>query len=51
MLEARLGHTDAALDLLLQADVKATQIGATRWSDRIRRSRSRLEQPERVTSS
>jgi hypothetical protein len=51
MLETRLGHTDAALDLLLQAEVKATQIGATRWGDRIRRSRARVEQSERVPSS
>jgi hypothetical protein len=51
MLEARLGHTDAALDLLLEAERKATQIGATRWGDRIRRSRARVEQSERVPSS
>jgi hypothetical protein len=51
MLEARLGHTDAALDLLLQAELKATQIGATRWGDRIRRSRARVEQSERVPSN
>jgi hypothetical protein len=51
MLEARLGHTDAALGLLHQAERKATQIGAPRWRDRIRRSRARLEQSVRVTSS
>jgi hypothetical protein len=51
MLEARLGHTDAALVMLLQAEQKATQIGAPRWRDRIRRSRARVEQSERVTSS
>ena len=51
MLEARLGQTEAALGLLLQAERKATQIGALRWRDRIRRSRRRVEQSERVTSS
>jgi hypothetical protein len=51
MLEARLGNSDAALGLLLQAEQKATQIGATRWQHRIRRSRKRVEASERVTSS
>jgi hypothetical protein len=51
MLEARLGRTDAALDLLLRAEQTATRIGATRWRDRIRTSRERVEHAERVTSS
>jgi hypothetical protein len=51
MLEARLGQSDAAVGLLLQAEQKATQIGATRWRDRIRRSRARVEESARVTSS
>jgi hypothetical protein len=42
MLEARLGHTDDALHLLRQAERKAAQIGATRWRDRIVRSRERV---------
>jgi len=51
MLEMRLGHTDAALGLLQQAERKATRIGAPRWQDRIRGSRVRVEQSERVPSS
>jgi hypothetical protein len=50
MLEARLGHADAAVGLLLQAERTATQIGATRWQDRIRRSRARVERSERVAT-
>jgi hypothetical protein len=44
MLEARLGNTDRATGLLLQAERKATEIGATRWRDRILRSRARVDQ-------
>ena len=50
MLEARLGHTDAALGLLAQAERKTQQIGANRWRDRIRRSREHVEQSARVAS-
>jgi len=50
MLEARLGHADAAVGLLLHAERTATQIGATRWCDRIRRSRARVERSQRVTT-
>jgi hypothetical protein len=49
MLEARLGRADVAGRLLAQAESQAQQIGATRWRDRIRRSRARLEpRQERV---
>jgi hypothetical protein len=45
MLEARVGRTDAALGLLLDAERTASRIGATRWRDRIRRSRQLVDQP------
>ena len=50
VLEARLGHTDTALGLLLQAERKTTEIGATRWRDRIRRSRTNVEQAGALAS-
>ena len=51
MLEARLANDDTAAALLAAAQLKATQIGAVRWRDRIRSSRERLEQAARVSSS
>jgi hypothetical protein len=43
MLEARLGRNDAAAALLAQAEAQAARVGATRWRDRIRRARHRIE--------
>jgi hypothetical protein len=40
MLEARLGHTDAAAGLFDRAEQQATHIGAHRWRDRIQSSRT-----------
>ena len=50
MLEARLGRTDAAAALLAHAELQATQIGASRWRDRIRQSRARIHQSEPVAT-
>jgi DNA-binding SARP family transcriptional activator len=43
LLEARLGRIDAATALLRGAELRAEQIGARRWRDRIRRARGRVE--------
>lgn len=49
MLEARLGRTDAAAQLLERAEQRAGEIGAARWRDRIREARRSLRPAEPVT--
>jgi hypothetical protein len=48
MLEARLGHNDAATVLLTHAEQQAAHIGAMRWRERISRERRRVQPAQPV---